>query len=403
VNKLRAVQGEIARTINKLDPVASSRVHIVMPDTAIFKEDRKATTASIFLKLKQGKTLSPAQIQGVLHLTARAVEGLDTSNIAIVDQNGAMLTRADQDDGGIDRVTSAQREFGRRVEKEMETKISEILSRVVGHDKVVAKVQAEIEFKKVETTIQDVDPERSAVVSSQRNEQSSSGSGLNPTGVPGAKSNLPGEKEDTSSGSSGMQNKQSNETLNFEVKKTLSKIVEPVGTIKKTSTAVLVDGKMVDGKYAQRSPEELSMINKLVKNAIGYQEGRDSITVENAQFELDEFALAEQASLTQRKTSLIQTGIIATVSIAAMIFLYFALLKPYFKWLTFDPEKRSAEEFAVMDYELERTGSSAKRVQIQEEVPFEKLSSKDQIMYLAKNDPKKTAEALKQLLSPNHG
>lgn len=403
VNKLRAIQGEVSRTINKLDPVQSSRVHIVMPDAAIFADEKKPTTASVYLKLKGGKSLSQQQIQGILHLTARAVEGLDPKNITIVDQLGNLLTRPDEEDGGIDRVTSAQREYQRRVEREMESKIQEILTRVVGHDKVVAKVQAEVEFKKVETTIQDVDPERTAVVSSQRSEQSTSGNGMNPTGVPGAKSNLPGEREDAAGGAgASTQSKANNETLNFEVKKTLSRIVEPIGTVKKTSTAVLVDGKMVNGAYAQRSAEELAMINKLVKNAIGYQEGRDSITVENAQFELDEFALAEQASLTQRKTSLIQTGIIASVSIAAMIFLYFALLKPYFRWLTFDPEKRSAEGFGVVDYELERTGNSAKRVQVQEEIPFEKLSAKEQILYLAKHDPKKTTEALRQLLSPNH-
>ena len=401
INKLRAIQGEISRTINKLEPVSSSRVHIVLPDASMFASENKQATASIFLKLRQGKTLTQSQLLGVMHLTARAVEGLDPKNIAVVDQMGNMLSRPDDSDGGLDRATSTQREYQRRVEKELESKISEILSRVVGHDRVVAKVQAELEFKKVETTIQDVDPERSAVIASQRNEQSSSGSGLNPTGVPGAKSNLPGEREDAVSGGSGMSNKTSGETLNFEVKKTLSKIVEPVGTVKKVSTAVLVDGKMVDGKYVQRTPDELAMITKLVKNATGFEEGRDSITVENAQFELDEFAIAEQQSLTDRKTSLIQTGIIATVSIAAMIFLYFALLKPYFRWLTFDPDKRSAEEFAVMDYELERTGTAAKRVQVQEEVPFDKLSPKEQIMYLAKNDPKKTTEAIRQLLSPN--
>jgi len=402
INKLRAIQGEVARTINKLEPVQSSRVHIVMPDAALFSNDKKATTASIFLKLKGGRTLSASQLSGIVHLTARAVEGLDPQNITIVDQAGNLLTKPEEQDGGLDRVTSAQREYQRRVEREMEAKIQEILSRVVGHGKVVAKVQAEVEFKKVETTIQDVDPERTAVVSSQRNEQSTSGSGMNPTGVPGVKSNLPGEKDDSAAGGSGMQSKQNSETLNFEVKKTLSHVVEPVGTIKRLSTAVLVDGKTVAGVYAQRSPEDLAMITKLVKNAIGFEDSRDSITVENAQFELDEFAIAEQASLSQRKTSLIQTGIIATVSIAAMIFLYFALLKPYFKWLTFDPEKRSADQFAVVDYELERTGSAAKRVHVAEEIPFEKLSSKEQILYLAKNDPKKTTEALRQLLSPHH-
>lgn len=400
ISKLRAIQGELSRSINKLDPVESSRVHIVMPDPAIFSQDKKPTTASIMLRLKPGKQLSPKQVQGILHLVARAVEGLEPGNIAIVDELGNMLTKPEEEDGGLDRVTTAQREYQRRLEREMETSIREILGRVVGHNKVVAKVQADVDYKKIETTVQDVDPERTVVLGSQKNEQSSQGQGLNPTGVPGAKSNLPGEKEDVAGGGSSSSNKQTMETLNFDVKRTVSKIVEPVGTVKKISAAVLVDGKLVDGKYAARTPDEIAMITKLVKNAIGFQEGRDTLTVENAPFEMDEMAVAEQASLTARKTSLIQTGIIASVSILAMIFLYFALLRPYFRWLTFDPEKRSDEQLSIADYELERSGSAAKRVQVQEEVPFEKLSHKEQILYLARHDPKKTTEALRQLLSP---
>jgi flagellar M-ring protein FliF len=400
ISKLRAVQGELSRSINKLDPVESSRVHIVMPDPAVFAQDKKPATASIMLRMKPGKQLSQKQVQGILHLVARAVEGLEPQNIAIVDELGNMLTKPEEEDGGLDRVTSAQREYQRRIEREMETSIREILGRVVGHNKVVAKVQADVEYKKIETTVQDVDPERTVVLGSQKNEQSSQGQGLNPTGVPGAKSNLPGEKEDNAAGGSSSSNKQVMETLNFDVKRTVSKIIEPVGSIKKISTAVLVDGKLVDGKYVARTPEEIAMITKLVKNAIGFQDNRDTITVENAPFELDELAVAEQASLTARKTSLIQTGIIATVSVLAMIFLYFALLRPYFRWLTFDPDKRSDELLNIADYELERSGSAAKRVQVQEEVPFERLSHKEQILYLARNDPKKTTEALRQLLSP---
>jgi flagellar M-ring protein FliF len=400
ISKLRAIQGELSRSINKLDPVESSRVHIVMPDPAIFTQDKKPATASIMLRMKPGKQLSSKQVQGILHLVARAVEGLEPNNIAIVDELGNMLTRPDDEDGGLDKVTNAQREFQKRVEREMESSIREILSRVVGTNKVVAKVQADVDYKKVETTVQDVDPERTVVLGSQKNEQSSQGQGLNPTGVPGAKSNLPGEKDDAAAGGSSNSNKQTMETLNFDVKRTVSRIVEPVGTVKKLSTAVLVDGKLVDGKYVARTPEEIAMITKLVKNAIGFQEGRDTITVENAPFELDEMAVAEQASMVARKTSLIQTGIIATVSVLAMIFLYFALLRPYFRWLTYDPDKRSDEHMAISDYEMERSGAAAKRVQVQEEVPFEKLSHKDQIMYLARHDPKKTTEALRQLLSP---
>jgi flagellar M-ring protein FliF len=256
VSKLRAIQGELARSINKLEPVDSSRVHIVIPDAAIFQQDRKPATASIMLRLKFGQKLNQKQVQGILHLVAKAVEGLDTQNIAIVDEVGNMLTRPDEDDGGLDKVTTAQREYQNRVEREFETNIREILGRVVGHDKVVAKVQADVDFKKIETTVQDVDPERTVVLGSQKNEQSSQGSGLNPTGVPGAKSNLPGEREDLAAGGSSNSNKQSMETLNFDVKRTVSRIVEPVGSLKKISAAVLVDGKMVDGTYVARTPDE---------------------------------------------------------------------------------------------------------------------------------------------------
>jgi flagellar M-ring protein FliF len=347
--------------------------------------------------------LSARQVQGVLHLTAKAVEGLDVANIAIVDQNGNMLTKPDDNDGGLDNVTNTQREFQRKVEKEMESKINDILQKVVGHNKVVARVQADIEFKKVETTIQDIDPDRTVVMSSNKSEQTSSGGGFNPTGVPGAKSNLPGEKEESTTGNTASSNnKQTNETINYEVKKTFSKITEPVGLIKKITAAVLVDGKMVDGKPVARSADEISMITKLVKNAIGMQENRDSITVETAQFELDESAIFEKESADTKKAKVMQTGIISVVALLAMIFVYFFILRPYFKWLTFDPEKRSREDFLVEDYELERSGAAARRVHVHEEIPFDKLSPREQIMYLAKHDPKKTTEALRRLLSPSH-
>jgi flagellar M-ring protein FliF len=272
----------------------------------------------------------------------------------------------------------------------------------VGSDKVVSRVQALIDFKKVEQTISDVDPERSAVIASQRTEQSSQGNGLNPTGVPGAKSNLPGEREDQGQ-AGGLSNstKSNSENLNYEVKKTISKIVEPVGNILRINASVLVDGKMVDGKFTPRSKEELDMITKLVKNAIGFQETRDALTVETAQFEPDADAIAQRDSMSARQFSLAQTIIVALVGVAGMFFIFFALVRPYFRWLTFDPEKRSKEQLGLVEYEFEKSGASAKRVQLQEEIPFDKLTPKEQILYLAKHDPKKTTEAIRQLLNPH--
>ncbi len=196
-------------------------------------------------------------------------------------------------------------------------------------------------------------------------------------------------------------NKSNTENLNFEVKKMVSKIIQPVGNTLKLNASVLVDGKMVEGKYTPRSKEEIEMITKLVKNAIGFQEGRDALTVETAQFEPDENAMSEKASAAARQFSLIQSALLAFTAIGAMLFMYFGLVRPYFRWLTFDPEKRSKEHMGLVEYEFEKGGNASKRVQLQEEVPFEQLSHKDQIMFLAKNDPKKTTEAIRQLLSPH--
>ncbi len=404
INKLRALQGELSRTINKLEIVANSRVHIVIPDNALFANDKKQPTASIYLKLKMGKSLNSKQVQGIVHLVAHAVEGMDPKNVTIIDQNGTMLTQVeDEESGGLDKVTTTQKDYQKKVEKDLEDKIKDILVRVVGQDKVVTKVEANIDFKKVEHTISDVDPERTAVIASQRNEQSSQGSGLNPTGVPGAKSNLPGEREDQQS-SPGLSNstKSSTENLNFEVKKTISKIIEPVGTITKINASVLVDGKIDGTEFIPRSKEEMAMITKLVKNAIGFQDNRDSITVENAHFEPDEYEIEQKDMKSHRQNNLLQTIVFTLGGISVLVFLYFSVVRPYFRWLTFDPEKRSRENLGIVEYEFEKSAVNSKRVQLQEDIPFEKLTPKEQIMYLAKNDPKKTTEAIRQLLNPHH-
>ncbi len=403
VTKVRAIQGELARTINKLDPVENSRVHIVIPENSFFNADKKVPTASIYLRLKSGKSISERQIQGIVHLVSHAVEGLDPKDVALVDQQGNMLTQMEENDGGLDKVTSIQREYQRKVEKELELKIAEILTRVVGFNKVVSKVQATIDFKKVEETISDVDPDRVAVISSQRNEQSTQGAGLNPTGVPGAKSNLPGEKEENIQGGLTNSTKSNTENLNYEVKKVVSKIIEPVGSTIKLNASVLVDGKSIEGKYIPRSKEEMEMITKLVKNAIGFQDGRDSLTVENAQFEPDEIALSEKAAMTTRRNSLIHSVLLAVTAVVGMTFVYFGLLRPYFRWLTFTPQKQNHQDSAassMVQYEFEKPSAVPKRMQVNEDVPFEMLSHREQILFLAKNDPKKTTEALRQLLTP---
>ena len=401
VHRLRALQGELSRTINSLEPVKKSRVHIPPQERSIFGNDGKSVTASVFLHLKQGQTLSKKQLKGIIHLVANAVENLSPKNIAVIDQYGSMLTEVEK--GDFDKISDTQLKYKNRMENILEGKIREILRRFVGSEKVVAQVTADIDVKKVSTVVEDIDPDRIAVSSQQRQEQKSSGNGLNPTGVPGAKSNLPTEDAQQGVAGSSQQSTQTSETVNYDMKKTRSKIVEPSAILQKLSVSVLVDGIKEEEKFTPRSKEEIEKITSLVKNAIGFSDKRgDSITVESVEFELDEVQRAEKETVKARTFSLVKTGILSLAAVAAMVFVYFAAVKPYFTWLTFDPNKRAKEDFQVADYELERSGMQARKVQVEEETPFEKLSTKEQIFYLARNDPDKTTEAIRQFLSPGN-
>lgn len=405
IHRMRAIQGELARTIRSIEGVTSARVHVVSPKQSLFVEDQKEVTSAVYIKTKQGVTLSERQIKGIQNLISHSVEGLKPNNVTIIDQEGQTITKMESEDFAS-KMTKEMQSYKSSVEKDLEAKIRGLVGRIVGPERVEAKVDVSVDFTQEEQTISDVDPEKSAVLSKNTTGASMEGNGLNPTGIPGSKSNVPGEQEQLSMATSRAQNKQESEVINYEVSKTIAKKTLPVGNIKRISAAVLVDGKQefpLDGSkpvFDPRTAEDMKLIEDLVKKAIGFQLNRDDVTVTNMMFQMDPSQMQAINEVKKENREYISTLALSGAIAFAMVLFFIFVVRPYFRWLSYDPE-RKADQTLAEEYKPELDIGNSNNIQVKEDVPFEKLSPKEQIMYLAKNEPKRTTEALRMMLSPN--
>lgn len=294
INYQRALQGELSRTIAQLNGVDQVRVHLVIPEKSLFRDNEKPATASIVLKMKSNRTLTDSEVQGVVHLVASSIEGMDPDQVTILDSRGKMLSKGGGNSDPAARETSAMQDTERSYEKNTEERIQSLLDRIVGAGKSVARVTATFDFKQVERVEEKFDPDTIAVRSEQRTDEKGS-STTSSAGVPGVQSNL--KRTPTGPGTTSGGGTKSDETLNYEVSRSSAKIIEPVGALSKISVAVLVDGKyetpaavkegqVAKAKYIPRSPEELQKIETLVKSAVGYNAERgDQLSVQNIPFQ----------------------------------------------------------------------------------------------------------------------
>ena len=407
IQKLRAIQGELARTISAIKGITSARVHIVVPRHSMFVRDKQNPTASIYLKTKRGFELDKKQIKGIQHLTSNAVEGLSPNQISIIDSEGRLLTEIETTDEAM-KHSKESLIYKKQIEKNLEDRIRGIVGKVVGPDRVEARVDAEIDFTVEKQTISDIDPDDIAVVSKNTSGFSMEGHGLNPTGIPGSKSNVPGEQEDLAVNSSKAGSTKDTELINYEFSKVVSQKSLAVGKILRLTVSVIVDGQQVyplDGsvpEFEPRSDEDMTKIQELIKNAVGFTEGRDSLTVHNLMFQLDPYQALEIKKQKKEDRQYLSTLAISAVVALAIIFFFAFIVRPYFRWLSYDPERKE-EQSIVEEYKPDLELGTMQNVQIQEDVPFEKLSPKEQVLYLAKNEPKRTTEAIRIMLSPSYG
>lgn len=285
INQMRALEGELARTISTLTPIQAARVHLVLPKHEMFSQTEQKASASVFLKMRAAATLDKAQVGAIRQLIAAAVPGLQSDNISIVDDHGTLLAKA-VESGSAEAQASSRDEMRLNFEKEQSTKIEELLSRSLGYGKVRAQVSAEMDFDKVTTSSEIFDPESQVVRSTQT--VTDDGKTSDGTQAVTSANNLPNPSSGGSTTSNA--NSHSEETINYEINKTVRNHVRESGSVKKQSVAVLVDGTYENGNdgkpvYKPRSKEALDQIKALVKSAVNIDAARgDTLEVANMQF-----------------------------------------------------------------------------------------------------------------------
>ncbi|MCA9471630.1 MAG: flagellar M-ring protein FliF [Nitrospirales bacterium] len=299
MNYRRALQGELARTISQIREVERTRVHLVLPERRLFTSDQQPAQAAVVLTLKRGAALTQGQVQGVMHLVSSSVEGLDPADVTIVDNHGQVLSSSTaQKDSPL---TTSQVEMQRDVEQDLERRVQTMLDQVLGRNKSVVRVTTELDFRQVEVTEETYDPESQVVRSENRSQEKVvEENGPVESGIPGVRSNVPNDGDVTVDNGRPKEAKRKNETLNYELNRKVSKVVEATGSIKRLSVAVLVDGTYTAGegaetatsgdnadlKYVPRSEEEMGKLVDIVKKAVGFSEARgDEIEVVNTPFE----------------------------------------------------------------------------------------------------------------------
>jgi flagellar M-ring protein FliF len=285
INHLRALEGELARTIASIDRVASARVHLVIPDRQLFQRDRKEPTAAIALKLRG--QLEPQQIKAIQYLAAAAVEGLKPNRVSVVDENGRLLAASGEDDPQNALATTLQ-ERSQAFERKLETQVEGILASIVGQGRARVRVTADLDFSRVTQTQDTYDP-NGQVVRSEQTEEEASTSAQTDKGV-SVGGQVPGNQQNQNNPGSRENSTTTKETRNYDNSKTTRTEVTEAGRIKRLSVAVLVDGVYTSGNggelvYAPRQQADLDQIAAYVRSAVGFDQGRgDQVQVVNLRF-----------------------------------------------------------------------------------------------------------------------
>jgi flagellar M-ring protein FliF len=278
LNYRRALEGELARTISSLDEVKKARVHLVIPEKQLFEKDKKDPTASVSLWLNSGRSISKVSIEGIQNLVASSVEGMLTDHVTVVDQRGKIISPPPLDESSIAGLTNMQHQQQIEAESHLSGKVQSLLDGVLGPNNSEVRVNVELDFTKIEKTITDFDPERQVTRSEQTiTEISESTDSLSYPAV-------------------SMARDKQNVISNYEISKTESRIVEEVGNVRRLSVAAMVNDvvKVVTNEngektieYVPRTEEEMKKLEETIKNAVGYDPGRnDQITVLNVPFDM---------------------------------------------------------------------------------------------------------------------
>ncbi|HKA76051.1 MAG TPA: flagellar basal-body MS-ring/collar protein FliF [Pseudolabrys sp.] len=285
INHLRALEGELSRTIRGIDRVQAARVHLVLPERPLFSRDKADASASIVLKVRGA--LEPQQVRAIRHLVATAVNGLKPERVSVIDETGKLLADGATQDNQLNGASSDERKlaYENRLRGEVET----IVSSVVGPGHARVQINADFDINRITQTSDKFDPDGRVVRSSQTREEQSA-TNDNKEGAVSAGNELPGGRQQADGASRGDQTKKTEEIVNYEISRTTKTEVIEAGRVNRISAAVLVDGNYTKNDkgevaYQPRPKEEIDRISALVRSAIGFDAKRgDQIEVVNLRF-----------------------------------------------------------------------------------------------------------------------
>jgi flagellar M-ring protein FliF len=327
VDYMRALQGELARTIGQLSQVENARVHLVIPEQQLYSDKQENATASVVLRIQRGATLGDEQVAGVVHLVASSVEGLKPESITVVDTNGNILSEASESGGLSARLTATQVRLKRDYERQLQKDMQSMLDNICGSDKSVVRVSARMIFDHKETTTERVMPLASGsgvLVSEETVEETYDGAGTKTPGAPEIARITPNRQGAASSGY--MHNEKTNK---YEVTKSTEQTISAPGTVEKLSVAVMLDESVGGAK--------ISAIRDTVKAALGIDEARgDQIVVTSMAFDRSQEKKEQEEMAAAGKSEMIKT--IAKNAVAVVLLLAFLFfIRGLFKSIKFQP------------------------------------------------------------------
>jgi len=371
-NMQRALEGELVRTITKLEGVEDARVHLALPNQNGFFREQQKPSASVMLTLHPGFKLDRAQAAGIVHLVSSSVPELSPKAVSVLDQRGALLSGAEEDNGKS--LNEQQLQYVAQVEKNYVDRVRTLLEPVVGADNLRASVTADVDFSQVESTSEQFRPNQGqepAAVRSQSTSESSTAGQVVPSGVPGAASNQPPVPATAPVNGSAAPLQVSNNgqnggagrreaTTNYEVDKTVQMKRNAVGVVRRLNAAVVVNHRVntnAKGKTTSEalSNEEIEKLTALVQEAVGFSKDRgDSVRVINAPFKSEPVDKADELPLWKQSwvLDLVRAGAVPAALALVALGLIFGVIKPALKpTVVLEPEgdKRGQQLDAVVD------------------------------------------------------
>lgn len=356
VNYQRALEGELARSIQSLSAVQNARVHLAIAKPTVFVREKQKPSASVLLNLFPGRTLDPAQVSAIVHLISSSVPDLPVKNVTVVDQGGTLLSSTGNAISNA-QLDASQLKYVQEIEHSYVKRIEAILTPITGVNNVRAQVTADVDFSQIERAEEIYKPNQTTpgptAVRSQQSTESATGGPQASGGVPGALSNqppapasapitaAPGTAAGTPPGGAAVSpsNTRKESTVNYEVDKTIRHVRQPMGSIKRLSVAVVVNyRKDVDsaGKVS-RTPlaaEEITKINDLVKETMGYNKDRgDTLNVANSPFSTVEREVIPEVPLWKQPATFVLVKEVGKhlLIAAAVLYLVLGVLRPLLK------------------------------------------------------------------------